>query len=173
MKAYIWGDKMSLIQRLSDKLNKAIEYVVAFLLAMMSIVVFSQVVSRYVLHASLPWSEELARYILVWLTFLGASVGVKRNAHIGVEVVVKFLPPFPRKIVNFITYILSLVFFMILIIYGSKAVGVTMTQCSPAMKIKMGYIYSAIAIGGILMMLHLIAKTPLVTKQKGSDIDNE
>lgn len=149
---------MNWIQALSDKLNKVVEKIVALLLAIMSIVVFLQVVFRYIFHASLPWSEELARYILVWLTFLGASIGVKRNAHIGVEVVVKFLPPLLRKATNVITQILSLSFFMVLIVYGMKVVSITMMQLSPAMKINMGYIYLAIIVGAIFMMLHLIAR---------------
>ncbi len=121
---------MNWIQTLSDKINNVVEKIVALLLAVMSIVVFLQVIFRYVYHGSLPWSEELARYILVWLTFLAASIGVKRNAHIGVEVVVKFLPPLLKKTTSIITQILSLIFFMVLIIYGTKVVSITMMQLS-------------------------------------------
>ncbi|WZL72144.1 TRAP transporter small permease [Clostridiaceae bacterium 35-E11] len=149
---------MDWIQTLSDQLNKIVERIVALLLTIMSVVVFSQVVFRYIFRASLPWSEELARYILVWLTFLGASIGVKRNAHIGVEVVVKFLPPLLRKTTNMIAQTLSLAFFMVLIVYGMKVVAITMMQLSPAMKINMGYVYLAIIVGAAFMTLHLIAR---------------
>jgi len=154
------GDgNMGLIKKLSDKLSKGTEIVIGLLLAVMSIVVFLQVIYRYVFHASLPWSEEFARYLLIYLTFLGASVAVKKNAHIGVEAIVKLLPHSVAKAAEWIANVLSFLFFAILVVCGSKVVKVTLMQLSPAMKVKMGYIYLAIVIGGILMMIHLLART--------------
>ncbi len=133
----------------------------------MSIVIFMQVVYRYVFHASLPWSEEFARYILVYLTFLGASVAVKRNAHIGVEMVVSLLPRPVAKVLEWVASALSFAFFAILIGYGSKVVKITMMQQSPAMHVKMGYIYMAVVIGAVLMMIHLTARLFQIDEVEG------
>ncbi|MPM95262.1 hypothetical protein SDC9_142416 [bioreactor metagenome] len=63
------------------------------------------------------------------------------------------------KAAEWIANVLSFLFFAILVVCGSKVVKVTLMQLSPAMKVKMGYIYLAIVIGGILMMIHLLART--------------
>ncbi len=158
---------MSWIRTLSDKLNKVAEVVIAVLLAVMSIVIFMQVVYRYVVGSSLSWSEELGRYILVYLTFLGASVAVKKNSHIGVEAVVKVLPRSIANIVEWIANVLTLAFFVVLIAYGSKVVGITLSQLSPALHVKMGFIYMAVVIGAVLMVIHLIARMFKIDKVEG------
>ncbi len=83
---------MSFLRKMLDRVNSLAEYAVCALLAVMVVVVFLQVIFRFVIRSSLPWSEELARYLMVWIVFLGASIGVKRKSHIGVEAVVALLP---------------------------------------------------------------------------------
>lgn len=158
---------MGLIKKISDKLNRGTEILIAVLLAVMSIVIFMQVVYRYIFRASLPWSEEFGRYILVYLTFLGASVAVKKNSHIGVEMIVKLLPRSLAKVIEWVANVISLAFFAILIVYGSKVVKITMTQLSPAMHVKMGYIYMAVVIGAVLMTIHLIARSFQIDEVEG------
>ena len=62
-------------------LNNIEEFIVVPLVAVMTAVIILQVFFRYVLKGSLPWSEELSRYLMIWVTFVGASIGVKRGAH--------------------------------------------------------------------------------------------
>ena len=66
-------------------LNNFEGYVCVVTLLVMSVVIFWQVVCRYILKSSLPWSEELSRYLLVWTSFIGGAYGVRLGAHIGVE----------------------------------------------------------------------------------------
>ena len=68
------------------------EYLLILLFPILVIVVFVATGMRYLTVHSLPWSEELARYTMVWMAYLGASLGIKRNAHLGVAVVVNALP---------------------------------------------------------------------------------
>lgn len=147
---------MSLIEKLLNSINKAVEYVVTALLATMVVVVFLQVIFRFILEASLPWSEELARYILVWISFLGASIGVKRKSHIGVEAVTNYLPFKAKSIVAIIAHLLSSALFIILIVWGYQLIGKVSGQESPAMEISMALPYSALFISGILMLLYSI-----------------
>ena len=79
---------MSFFRKTLDRVNALAEYAVCALLAVMVVVVFLQVIFRFIIRSSLPWSEELSRYVMVWIVFLGASIGIKRKSHIGVEVVV-------------------------------------------------------------------------------------
>ena len=73
-------------------------------LAVMSVVIFWQVVCRYVLKSSLPWSEELSRYLLVWTSFIGGAYGVRLGAHIGVEAFTLLLPKKAQEGSCYISY---------------------------------------------------------------------
>ncbi|MDD2206374.1 MAG: TRAP transporter small permease [Aminobacterium sp.] len=147
---------MILLKKLLNGLNRIVEYAVSLLLIVMVVVVFLQVIFRFVLHSSLPWSEELSRYILVWISFLGASIGVKRGAHIGVEVVVNMLPPKMKKGVAFLATLCAAVFFALMVIYGRRILFIVSGQRSPAMEISMGIPYSAIFVSGVLMFIYSI-----------------
>lgn len=150
---------MSALNKLSDIVNTVVEYVVAVLMGLMTIVVFVQVLFRLT-SGSLPWSEELARYMMIYMVYLGASVGVKYANHIAVEFIAGMLPPKGRDILEILADLLMLFCFVIIIFFGMKVVNVTMMQKSPAMQLKMGYIYFSLVLGGGLMFLqgaiHLI-----------------
>jgi len=87
------------------------------LLAVMTFVVFVQVLFRYVIHASLPWSEELSRYCMVYTVFIGVGAGLKAGTHTGVDAVVSFLPPKAKNVVvlieKLVCFILSVIFFVL------------------------------------------------------------
>jgi TRAP-type C4-dicarboxylate transport system permease small subunit len=147
---------MRVLKRVLGCVNTVTEYVVSVLLVIMVVVVFLQVIFRFVIHASLPWSEELSRYILVWLSFLGAAIGVRRGAHIGVEVVVSFLPKLLKKLAALFVDCASIVFFALMIFYGHRILAVVGRQLSPAMEWSMAVPYSAICAGGSLMLLYAL-----------------
>lgn len=137
-----------------DRVNALVEYAVCALLAVMVVVVFLQVIFRFVIRSSLPWSEEMARYLMVWIVFLGASIGVKRKSHIGVEAVVSLLPDTLRRCTSILVHAFSCVFFAFMIHYGRTILRVVGFQLSPAMEISMAIPYSAVFAGGALMFVH-------------------
>lgn len=138
--------------------NNIEEYLVVFLLTVMTAVVFWQVVARFVLKTPLPWSEELARYFLVWTTFLGASIGVKRGAHIGVEAFTLLLPKNARKIVQYLAVALSVIFLLVVFKESITIIQkqLATNQVSPAMRIPMWWAYAAIPVGTLLMSIRFI-----------------
>ncbi|MBE0529439.1 MAG: TRAP transporter small permease [Rhodospirillales bacterium] len=123
----------------------------------MTVMVFLQVIFRYVLGEALSFSEELARYMFVWSVAMGTALALRRHSHIGVEVFVERLPARfhdPAKIVG---SLLNLTFFGLLIWYGFVMVGMTMDQESAALLLPMGYVYLAIPISGIVLFVCEIA----------------
>ncbi|NLY27559.1 MAG: TRAP transporter small permease [Alcaligenaceae bacterium] len=86
------------------------EGLIAFLLAAMTLVTFVQVIARYVFNYSFVWALELTTFIFGGLIFLGMSYGVKKGAHIGVDALVRALPPAAARIVAIIATLLCLVY---------------------------------------------------------------
>ena len=146
---------MSVLNKLSDFINFLVENIVAILMGLMTVVVFLQVIFR-VAAGSLPWSEELARYMMIFMVYMGASVGIKNKNHIAVEFIVGMLPGKGRTAADIIADILMLVCFAIIIYFGLKVVNVTLMQKSPVLRLKMGYVYFSLVLGGILMCLQTV-----------------
>ncbi len=161
---------MNIFGRILDRVNRAVEYAVTAMLIVMVIVVFLQVIFRFIVKSAIPWSEELARYLLVWISFLGASIGVKRKGHIGIAAVVNVLPGRVKIIVSLIANALSMGFFVIIVIWGHKILGVVASQLSPAMEISMALPYAAILTGGILMLIYSSYHFMTIIKGSGEEI---
>lgn len=89
-------------------INRLEEALVAFLLAAMTIVTFIQVVLRYVFNAGFVWALELTIFLFAWLVLIGMSYGVRVGSHIGVDLLVKNLPPIQAKIVGLISILLCM-----------------------------------------------------------------
>lgn len=146
---------MRWLNKLSDVVNTVAEYFCAIALGIMSVVVFAQVIFRLT-AGSLPWSEELARYLMIYMVYVGTSIGIKRGTHIAVEVIMDRCPPSLQKVVEILVDLMMIAAFVILCYYGMKIVNITMMQKSPAMQIKMGYVYMSMVLGGALMLLHCV-----------------
>ncbi|MCB1829229.1 MAG: TRAP transporter small permease [Chromatiaceae bacterium] len=97
--------------------NRIEEALISFLLAAMTIVTFTQVVLRYVFNAGFVWALELTIFLFAWLVLLGMSYGVRVGSHIGVDLVVKNLPPVQAKVVGLISIALCM-FYAAVMAYG-------------------------------------------------------
>ncbi len=151
-------------------------YVCAIMLAVMSIVVFMQVVCRYVLKSSLPWSEELSRYLQVYITFFGTAYGIKTGAHLGIEAFVDFLPATARKYVGLFVHICCVGVCLIILKLGIDVVmtQVASGQLSPSMRIPMWQIYIAIPIGmafSCLRYVQLIVQDVKMLRNKDEEAE--
>lgn len=140
-------------------INKSTENVAALFLFLMVILVFMKVVTRVLIQSSFPWTEELSRYLMIWITFLGASIAFKYAAHIGVDLIVDKLPRRLKIVFQVIASAACLVFFALLIVKGYELIGRSMIQSSPALNLPMGYVYAIIPISGILMSINLVDVT--------------
>lgn len=139
-------------------LNEFEGYICVGTLLVMSVVIFWQVVCRYVLKASLPWSEELSRYLLVWTAFIGGAYGVRLGAHIGVEAFTLLLPKKAQAALHiFVTFCL-IILCAVIFRYGCTIVGTQLAkhQLSPAMRVPMGYMYAAIPVGMVFFIIRYI-----------------
>lgn len=139
-----------------DRIDKVLFVILAILSAAMVTVILYQIVLRYCFAAANVWAEELARFMFVWVTTLGASIAIRRNVHLRVDLVVDFLKPKPRFILQIITYTAILIFLIYLCRLGIDLMGRTMINKSAGLRIPMAYPYAAIPVGGTFMILSCI-----------------
>src|SRR6187455_2041413 len=139
-----------MIARLLDLYCAALKVAVALCLAVMVVLVFGNVVLRYVFNSGIATSEELSRWLLVWLTFLGAIVALREHSHLGVDTLVRALPPFGKKICFIASYVLMLYADWLLTLGSWKQAVLTFGDSAPASGISVGlFFYSSGLVFGV------------------------
>lgn len=146
----------NILAAVSRNLNTWAERSLFVLGVSMAAIVAAQVFSRYVLNHSLFWSEELARYILVWLSFLGATVAYRRGANPGVDVLYSRLPEGPRRASAAVVHLVSLGMFGVMAWYGTAFAHFIRFQISPALSLPKWLPVSVIALSGAIMAVHAL-----------------
>ncbi len=161
---------MDALERISRSVNHWVEYVLFGLGFAMSVVVAVQVFFRYALNHSLFWSEELARYLLVWLTFLGASVAYRRNIHPGIDIFYVRMPTSIQRRISIFIHFISMILFGVMIFYGVQFSYFVRFQISPALYLPKWIVFSIIPLSGVILMIHGV--TFLVDEIKGKNVDH-
>lgn len=131
-------------------------WVLIVLLASMSVIIFTNVVMRYVTHDSLEWGEEVARYMMIWLTFLGAGSVLRLGGHIAVENLQDALPRPLAIAMRAVVACLLMGFFVFMAVYGWMYMERAKYQTTPVTQIPFSYIYAAMTVGGILLIIHFL-----------------
>lgn len=126
---------------------------------------------RYFLNDALIWSEEVARYTMIWVSFLGASLAFRRGGHIAVEVVIDKLPRAARRAVVLLGQLGILFFLSILAWYGWEMTGRVASQTSAALRISMSWPYLALPVGAALMIYHVLVLLVASLRQSGRAAD--
>ena len=145
------------LESCSREVNRWIEYLLFGLGFSMALIVAAQVFFRYILNESLFWSEELARYLMVWLTFLGTSVAYRRRVHPSIDVLYTRLPKNVRIYMDHAVYLISLFLFVIMIIFGIRFAYFVRLQVTPALYLPKWIVFSIIPVSGIILSLHAVA----------------
>ncbi len=141
-----------------DVLELASKVATAVLIAGMVILIAAQVGFRYILNQPLAWSEEVARHLMIWAALFGAAVAYRRKGHLGMDILVSWLDRTWQARVDGLLQVLSIGFFGLLVVHGMPLVERTMRQFSSAIRIPMGYVYSAIPVGAALIVLFALER---------------
>ncbi len=112
---------------------------------------FMQVFSRNLLSGSWKWTDELCRFCLVWLAFISAAVGVRKGAHLAIDVVVGILPARVRRFLSAASLFLIAAFGVFLVFQGCVLSANTLNQRSTVLGLPMGAVYLAIPVSGCIM----------------------
>lgn len=141
------------ILKVYDNLLKAV--LVAIIVAFI-VIVFAQVISRYVFNNSLSWSEELARVLFTQMIFLAAPLVVLEKKAIAVDIVVQFLPLGAKRYLYLVIHMLSFVFFCFLGVSGWNFAMANLNQRTTALSLNIGYLYCVIPVASLMMGINCI-----------------
>jgi len=144
------------MERLIDHLEKGKTFFITVLLFILVITVFLQIFTRFVLLKPLTWTEEVARFCFIWLIFMGASINVRKRAHFALELFSPKLPSGYRIFLRLLIHFLVGIFALSLSILGWIFFKVGINRMSPTVEISMAYIYAAIPLSGLFMLIYIL-----------------
>jgi len=149
------------------------DYFVFVVFWLLAVVVFAQFFSRYILNDSIAWTEEIARYLLVAVAFLGGSMAVRKNSHIRVEFGYRYFPPVLSKILSTFVDALRVVFFLYATFLTYQVIGLMQSQYMTAINVSMAALYWVVLVGFIMMSLRSIQILVKHWQQGYSDLNNK
>ncbi|HOM99310.1 MAG TPA: TRAP transporter small permease [Acidobacteriota bacterium] len=142
------------VETVRRRVTQALEWLLVLLMGIMVLNVLWQVWTRFVLRHPSSYTEELARYLLIWLGLLGAAYGVGRRVHLSIDLVPTRLPGRHRLRLELLIELLVFLFAVsVLVVGGARLVSMTLFlgQVSAALQVKLGYVYLAIPLSGCVI----------------------
>jgi TRAP-type C4-dicarboxylate transport system permease small subunit len=130
-----------------------VERVCIVLMTVLVADVFLGVWSRYVMHATFQWYDEVARLCFVWMIFLGAAVAVRRGAHFRLHLLIDRFGPSARRRVDLVVLVVVIAFAAVLLAGGIAIAPLARRQVTDALEISMLWFYGALPVGGALMIV--------------------
>jgi TRAP-type transport system small permease protein len=136
-------------------LIRANRWCVVTLLAAMAVIVFANVALRFLTDHSILWAEEVSRFLMIWLTFLGSGIVLRYGAHVGIDTLQERFPE-QAHVVRAAIFVVLLAFFATMTWLGTLYVLRTWSQTTPVLQIPYGAVYVALPVGFGLMIVHLL-----------------
>lgn len=144
-----------------DGTNRLIGHLMAAALGVMVVCTMLQVLVRFLLTRfgilmSVPWTEEMARYLMIWIVFLGSAIACRKGQLIALEFLVAALPAWLAKALRIIALVVSLAFYVLLVWIGWQYVTDNLIERSPVMTIRMEWVYIALPASAVLMVVNTL-----------------
>ena len=153
-----------ILGKLERAVDKCVVCVCGSLLFGVTILIAVQVFCRYILQNSISWSEELARYMMIWAVFLASGYVLSKGGHANIDLLISRLSPRMQSLMEKGCLLLIMVFSGVIIQYGLVLMRFGSRQVSSALEIPMNYVYLAIPIGGVLLIFYCLV---LLFREKG------
>lgn len=144
---------LSVYSKMMDVLEKILRILIILLLAVSFLIILAQVVCRYFLHSGAPWMEETARYMIIWLSFLGAPIAIRHGNHMYIDMVEQLFSDTPRIILNLLFDVLLIALCVALFVGGWEYNLDNYKNLSTGLQVSMSWVYSSICVGSVLCIL--------------------
>ena len=141
------------------------------MLAVMSVIIFCNVVLRYTTSQSIEWAEEVSRHLMIWVTFIGAGPVLRYGGHIAVENLQDALPKSVARLLRVIIAMLVGGMLVFLFWFGLEYMDRTQYQLTPSTQISFAYVYAGLPIGAAMALIHwlLIVRDYVLERRFASD----
>ena len=139
-----------------EAFDRVAEGVLAALMAAMCVLVFVGVFFRYVLLEPISWTEEVGRFCLVWVSFIGTYLAHRRSQHIAVTVLVDHLAPARQRHVRIAVSALLAAFMVMLMVQGTAYTTAFVSYYSPILELPLGMVYAALPVAATLILIAIV-----------------
>lgn len=139
------------INKVFYHIHQGLVQIAKVMMIAMVLIVFVQVICRYVFSFSIRWSEEVPLILMVWFGFISMAIGVKKRLHISIELFFNMFPEKVQKVILKVVDLLVTFFGLCMVYYGFKLAMFTMTSTLAATKLPTGWLYMAIPVSGLLI----------------------
>lgn len=143
-------------EKICHSLSYATKMVIAVIMGTLVVLIFTQVMLRFLFSSSLLWIEELGRFMFVWLMFLGISIGVYQNKHIAITFMWDILPKLGARLFQLTTILLVGAFFAFLAYKGFEFSLINLAGESSVLFIPLGYVYFIMPVASVLCVFYSI-----------------
>ena len=143
-------------KRASDGADTVSRAVLALLMALMVVDVLLGVFNRFLFKLSISWTEELARFLMIWVSMLGTAIALRKGAHVSITTCLSRFYRF-RQVAVWINFLILTVFLLIVCFYGVKLCYSQAGQLSPVLRLSMVWPLLAVPLGCLIMILHILA----------------
>jgi TRAP-type C4-dicarboxylate transport system permease small subunit len=147
-----------------DGLLKIIKFLVVVLSIALVVIVFANVISRYFLNFALAWSDEAARFLFIWVSFLGAVLANAKNEHMKLDILVQKVPEKVGKVILLISNIIILIILGVLFKGGITIAVQNYSWLTPALEISYGLVYSIAPFCILILVIQTLVKIYSITK---------
>lgn len=152
---------------MKGRIDLFLEWILALLLGVMVLDVFWGVITRYLLDSQSSWTDELARFLLIWLSILGAAYASGKKLHIAIELLPQYLNERNQKILDIVITVVVLLFGITVFLIGGLRyvyISFALGQTSPALNLPIGFVYLVLPISGLFIMYYKLLDLFIIIK---------
>lgn len=147
---------MEKFKKFIDFIDKITTWITCCVVGIMVLMVSLQVISRYIFHNSLSFTEELARYMFIWSVFMGSVLAMNQRKHVGMTFFAELFKGTAKRVEQLIADICTNIFFLLLLVFGSLMVKNAIAQYTPALNISFSLVYLAVPVAAVGLLVNCI-----------------
>ena len=165
------------LRNIKTSVDKVLEWTLILLMAANVLNVLWQVFTRFVLKNPSSFTEELARYLLIWVGLLGAGYVAGQKMHLAIDVVVNRFTGRVKRLTEYLIEVSIFIFALFVMVFGGirlVIITLTLNQISAVLRIKLGYVYLVLPLSGLILMFYsLLFLMEIYKKQKGFPFEDQ
>ncbi len=159
-----------MVEKLDNAFVKMNKLAIGIMMVLMFSLVIVNVITRYIFGFSINWVEEISKFLMIWITFIGAGLAMRGSKHVAIEILQDYIPQKMVPIIRIINAILIIIFMGILAYLGYQYALGSMNKLTSVLRWPIGYVYLVIPISAVLFIFHMLLDFRRYVKREESDL---